>query len=788
MTDKDIKPERNGSVFVQIRFLVMMVGIMVLMVSGITGINKITVYAGIDVESSKEQVQTDDKYGGKLQEADGDLSGILQFGGLPEEPDAASIASANNNASREKALVKAVNGFSKSLNVENWGLYTSNVSEVVAELVNAHPEFVYIAKYSYIYNQYTGKVISLKFTYKPDARKEKKQLEQAIAKVNKEIKTKGMKPEEIVLAYHEYLTSTVAYDTSGAKEYDQYTGRDHMYDMYGTLVKRNAVCQGYAETMWYFLKMAGIPCGIASSQAITHAWNVVRINDKWYHVDATWDDPATDVPGQSLHDYFLLSFGTLDSMTKAANSAYSYGRYDTVISNVWKGSYSGAADTKYESGQFWNGVNKVICYRKGYWYSIKQLSQKRYYQISEYSFKTGKNNPIFTGAADWVYANGAKFDGQYGCLFIAQEILYFTTPNYVAKIDLEKSKDKASAVYDIRSVYSTGYNIYAMGYQGQNIVFWVSDQPGCYNRDAYKLDACMSHSWQKGDITKKPTFTSEGIQVYTCKKCGYTKNVSVAKLKLSKVSVSTQNTVAGVKLTWNTDAKAAGYKVYRKTGSGVYRLIRTVAGAGSRSMTDKKVSSGTVYTYRVAAYNRYTTGAAQEKSQRYIKRVAAKTVNCTVGVRVSWNQVKGAGSYKIYKKTGKGRFSLIKTCSSVSRTYVDKNVASGKTYTYYVRPYRGKTAGAYIKTTVYYLKRPTVRLRSVSNGIRVSWSKVPGAVYYKVYRGTKAGKFKAVKIVKNGKTAWTDSSAQKKNTYYYVVRAFKRKTHSAASAQKHMTR
>jgi len=60
-------------------------------------------------------------------------------------------------------------------------------------------------------------------------------LDAAIAEVNKQINTKNMKPAEIVLAYHEFLTSTVAYDTSGAKEFDPTTGRDHMYDMYGVV-------------------------------------------------------------------------------------------------------------------------------------------------------------------------------------------------------------------------------------------------------------------------------------------------------------------------------------------------------------------------------------------------------------------------------------------------------------------------------------------------------------------------------------------------------------------------
>ena len=97
---------------------------------------------------------------------------------------------------------------------------------VVTTAMNAHPEVVYVARYSYLYDQTTGKVVYLKFSYKPNARTEKKQLDAAIAEVNKQINTKNMKPAEIVLAYHEFLTSTVAYDTSGAKEFE--IGRAHV--------------------------------------------------------------------------------------------------------------------------------------------------------------------------------------------------------------------------------------------------------------------------------------------------------------------------------------------------------------------------------------------------------------------------------------------------------------------------------------------------------------------------------------------------------------------------------
>lgn len=47
-----------------------------------------------------------------------------------------------------------------------------------------------------------------------------------------------------------------------------------------------------------------------------HAWNAVKIGEKWYLLDATWDDPVIVgrgiVPQSTYYKYFLKGTNTFD--------------------------------------------------------------------------------------------------------------------------------------------------------------------------------------------------------------------------------------------------------------------------------------------------------------------------------------------------------------------------------------------------------------------------------------------------------------------------------------------
>lgn len=94
-----------------------------------------------------------------------------------------------------------------------------------------------------------------------------------------------------IKSVHDYLIKTVSYDQSLSK--------DNIYNIYGALINKEAVCEGYSKAFKYIMDDFGIPCVIAcgvgqnsNGQTESHAWNYVRIDGNWYAIDCTWDDPV----------------------------------------------------------------------------------------------------------------------------------------------------------------------------------------------------------------------------------------------------------------------------------------------------------------------------------------------------------------------------------------------------------------------------------------------------------------------------------------------------------------
>lgn len=74
---------------------------------------------------------------------------------------------------------------------------------------------------------------------------------------------------------------------------------------------RKSVCEGFALALSNVFNRLGIPCGIITGYSDlngindAHAWNIVELDRKFYHLDVTWDI-CTKEKGIDIFDYFFL--------------------------------------------------------------------------------------------------------------------------------------------------------------------------------------------------------------------------------------------------------------------------------------------------------------------------------------------------------------------------------------------------------------------------------------------------------------------------------------------------
>lgn len=65
-------------------------------------------------------------------------------------------------------------------------------------------------------------------------------------------------------------------------------------------------------------------------------------------------------------------------------------------------------------------------------------------------------------------------------------------------------------------------------------------------------------------------------------------------------------------------------------------------------------------------------------------------------VKLKWDKRRGASSYYIYRKSGSGKWKLVKKVKN--NYWTDKSVKKGKTYYYRIRAVCSKGKGSYSKS------------------------------------------------------------------------------------------
>lgn len=177
---------------------------------------------------------------------------------------------------------------------------------------------------------------------------------------------------------------------------------------------------------------------------------------------------------------------------------------------------------------------------------------------------------------------------------------------------------------------------------------------------------------------------------------GLTKTVDIAIKPDAPSGVdAVSKTTTSANITWKSVYNVDGYNVYRSTSkNGTYKKVGS---STSTSYTDKGLTKGKTYYYKVAAYVNANGGQTISNYSSVVSVKAAAPAPATItakkskaGVaKITWSKSSGASGYEVYMATSsKGKFTKISTISKPTTLSCTKSgLTKGRTYYFKVRSY-----------------------------------------------------------------------------------------------------
>lgn len=166
-----------------------------------------------------------------------------------------------------------------------------DVHHILRYIKNDNPQLFYV-DFTNIKLEYNNVEMKIKFNFLCSLQL----IEKYETKINKQIKNilnlqeikKSKNTYEKELALFSYLACNISYNFANQSDVAAHT-------VFGALCNHSAVCEGYAKAFLLICNYLNIECLLVEGQAINnygikknHAWNIVKVDDDYCHIDVTW--------------------------------------------------------------------------------------------------------------------------------------------------------------------------------------------------------------------------------------------------------------------------------------------------------------------------------------------------------------------------------------------------------------------------------------------------------------------------------------------------------------------
>jgi len=257
---------------------------------------------------------------------------------------------ASQPATTKKALANEIAKQFKTYNKNIEVTYKGEFTDINKEIVKIYEEAVALAPYqaghltgnSNIAMQ--GKSGDMKITITVQYLTELQKEYTVETELNREvanIQAHNFTPIEKIKAVNDYIVAKTAYSENTISS---------PHSAYALIAEGKAVCQGYALVAHQMLEKLGIETqyitGYVNGNEL-HAWNLVKVDGQWYHLDTTWNDPTPNREGVFTYNYFLVNDQQLakdhvwerNDYPKATSAKYHYFQNMQHIHTVGKQMY-----------------------------------------------------------------------------------------------------------------------------------------------------------------------------------------------------------------------------------------------------------------------------------------------------------------------------------------------------------------------------------------------------------------------------------------------------------------
>jgi hypothetical protein len=281
-------------------------------------------------------------------------------------------------------------------------------------------------------------------------------------------------------------------------------------------------------------------------------------------------------------------------------------------------------------------------------------------------------------------------------------------------------------------------------------------------------------------IYRVRAWNSAGDSDYSNEVSALTTNIPSAPANLLLSNVTNNS----IRLTWQDNSNnETGFRVERSVAGGGFSQVAEV-GQNAAAYTDSGLSEGTLYRYRVRAYN--SAGNSSYSNTAETTSFLNTPTNLTVtavtagSVTLSWTDNSGRESgYRIERRTANAGFTEIATASANTTSFIDTGLNNNTTYYYRVRAFSSTANSAYsgevtAVTTNIPAAPSSLTVTSVTNNsIRLSWTdNATNESGFKIERRTAGGSWSQIDTVGANSISYNSTGLNNNTTYYYRVRSY----------------